>query len=285
MTARPRRYRIENLAVMLALCPLLSLQVGAEGNPVDLVNRQVLRVCSDPANMPFSNENLEGFENKIAAIVADELNIPIEYTWFPDAVGFVRRTLFERTCDVIIGFAQGDDLVLNTNAYYRSSYVLVYPKGATLDGVTSLSDSRLKGKRIGIVAGTPPANIMAREGLMPLAKPYALVVDRRYFSPAEEMVADIRSGVIDAGILWGPMGGYFATRGSPSLEVQPLREDPAGPRFAYRITMGVRPGEDVWKRELNAIIAKRQLEIDAVLRGHGVPLLSEQDMRGPRPQE
>jgi quinoprotein dehydrogenase-associated probable ABC transporter substrate-binding protein len=250
---------------------------AAEGQRVDLVNRRVLRVCADPANLPFSNEKGEGFENKIADIVADELKIPVEYTWFPQATGFVRRTLFAKACDVIIGFAQGDELVLNTNAYYRSTYALLYRPNSGLDGVESLSDPRLKGKKIGIVAGTPPGDSMAQNGLMTLAKPYPLTVDRRFESPAERMIEDIRKGEIDAGVLWGPIAGYFASRGGEQLVVKPLLKESSGPRMAYRITFGVRNGEDEWKRQLNQVIAKRQGDIDAVLLQYGVPLLDEQN--------
>jgi quinoprotein dehydrogenase-associated probable ABC transporter substrate-binding protein len=249
---------------------------AAETGRADLVNREVLRVCSDPANLPFSNEARQGFENRIAELVADELKLPLEYTWFPQATGFVRQTLFAKRCDLIIGFAQGDDLVLNTNHYYRSSYVLVHRRGQGLDGATALADERLKDKRIGIVAGTPPGNIMAMLGLMQRAKPYPLTVDRRFESPTELMIADIRSGEIDAGILWGPIGGYFASRGGEALTVTPLLRETIGPRMAYRITFGVRNQEDDWKRRLNELIARRQGDIDAILLDFGVPLLDEE---------
>ena len=251
---------------------------AAGGQRVDLVNRTALRVCADPANLPFSNDRGEGFENKIAEIVAAELKVPVEYTWFPQATGFIRQTLFARRCDVVIGYAQGDELVLNTNPYYRSTYALVHRNSAELDGVDSLSDARLTGKRIGIVAGTPPASIMARLGLIPLAKPYPLVVDRRHDSPGERMIADIQSGDIDAGVLWGPIAGFFAATGGDKLKVVPLLKEVGVPRVAYRITFGVRSLEDDWKRQLNVLIAKRQGDIDAVLLTFGVPLLDDQSL-------
>jgi quinoprotein dehydrogenase-associated probable ABC transporter substrate-binding protein len=253
---------------------------AADGARVDLVNRQVLRVCSDPGNMPFSNDKGEGFENKVANIVADELKIPVEYTYFPMATGFIRKTLFSKACDVVIGYAQGDELVLNTNAYYRTSYALVYPKGKGLDGVHSLADPKLQGKRLGIIAGTPPANIMAKQGLMALAKPYHLVVDRRFESPGEDMINDIRKGEIAGGILWGPIAGYYAKHGGEELTVVPLIDEGTGSsRLIYRISMGVRNGEDDWKRQLNAVIGKRQSDINKVLLEFGVPLLDEQNQR------
>ncbi len=250
---------------------------AAEGVRVDLVDRTSLRVCADPANMPFSNEKGEGFENKIAEIVASELKVPVSYVWFPQAIGFIRQTLFARRCDVVIGYAQGDELVLNTNHYYRSVYTLVYRKGHGLDGVETLADPRLKDLRIGVIAGTPPSATMAKLGLIARARPYPLMVDRRFESPAENMIADIRSGEIDAGVLWGPMAGHFAANGGEKLEVVPLLKETVGPRMAYRITFGVRNLEDEWKRQLNEIIAKRQGDIDAVLLSFGVPLVDEQD--------
>ena len=263
------------LAVLLSM-DLVAPVCTAEGQRPDLVNRTALRVCADPANMPFSNDKNEGFENKIAEIVAAELKIPVEYTWFPQATGFIRQTLFAKRCDVVIGYAQGDELVLNTNHYYRSTYALLYRAGTGLDGVVSLADPRLKDRRIGVIAGTPPGSIMAQLGLIQRAKPYPLMVDRRYDSPGERMINDIRSGDIDAGVLWGPIAGYFAARGGDKLLVVPLLKETGTPRMAYRITFGVRNLEDDWKHQLNAVIAKRQSDIDALLLQFGVPLLDEQ---------
>jgi quinoprotein dehydrogenase-associated probable ABC transporter substrate-binding protein len=254
---------------------------AAEGARADLVNRRVLRVCADPANIPFSSEDPgnPGFENKIAEIIANELGgIPIEYTWFPQATGFIRRTLFAKACDLVVGYAQGDEMVLNTNHYYRSAYALVYKKGGELDGVDQLTDSRLRGKRIGVVAGTPPATIMNRVGLLREAKPYHLFVDRRYSSPAELMIEDIRSGDIAAGVLWGPNAGYFATKGGKDdLAVVPLLKEGRSPPMTFRITMGVRQSDTNWKHELNDIIAKRQGDIDKVLLDYHVPIIDEND--------
>ena len=263
------------LAVLLSM-DLVAPVCAAEGQRTDLVNRTALRVCADPANMPFSNDKGEGFENKIAEIVAGELKVQVEYTWFPQATGFIRQTLFAKRCDVVIGYAQGDELVLNTNHYYRSTYALLYRAGTGLDGVVSLADPRLKDRRIGVIAGTPPGSIMAQLGLIQRAKPYPLMVDRRHDSPGERMINDIRSGDIDAGVLWGPIAGYFAAKGGDKLLVVPLLKETGTPRIAYRITFGVRNLEDDWKHQLNAVIAKRQSDIDALLLQFGVPLLDEQ---------
>src|SRR5262249_15297213 len=134
----------------------------------------------------------------------------------------------------------------------------------------------LKGRHLGVIAGTPPASVMAQLGLIGHARPYPLMVDRRYESPGERMIADIQSSEIDAGVLWGPIAGYFAPKASRELTVAPLLKEAMGHRMAYRITLGVRPLEDEWKRQLNGVIAKRQGDFDAVLLKFGVPLLDEQ---------
>lgn len=269
----------KSLSFAFATCMLASLGISSahavEGHRSDLVNRKVLRVCADPANMPFSNTKHEGFENKIAEIIADELGVPVEYTWFPQAMGFVRSTLLAKRCDVIIGTGQGDSEVLNTNHLYRSAYALVYRPDNGLDGVDSVRDPRLKGKRMGVVISTPASTLVAKAGLMGNAKPYRLMVDRRYDSPAEEMTKDIREGEVDAGVLWGPIAGYFANKGGDELVVVPLVKDAKDGRTGFRITMGVRQSDHEWKRQLNDVIRKRQADIDRVLLEYGVPLIDE----------
>ena len=242
---------------------------------IELVDPKVLRVCSDPRNMPFSDEQGEGFENKIAELVAGKLGKKLAYVWYPQATGFVRNTLGAHKCDVIMGFPQGNDVVQNTNPYYRTSYVLVFKPGNGLDSIESLRDPRLQGKHIGIVAGTPPSNYLAASGLMAYAKPYPLVIDTRVDSSAQSMIKDVTDGTIDVGILWGPIGGYYAKQANPPLTVVPLTQDGAVPPLVYRITMGVRFSDQEWKRTLNRLIEENQPEINAILLAFGVPLLDE----------
>jgi quinoprotein dehydrogenase-associated probable ABC transporter substrate-binding protein len=250
---------------------------AADVPKADLVNRQQLRVCADPADLPFSNEKGEGFENKIANIIGDELKLPVVYTWFPKATGFVRMTLGAKRCDLVIGWGQGDDLVLNTNAIYRSTSALIYKKGTGLDGVDSLADPRLQGKKIGVQQGSAGGTLAARYGLMANVHGYPMMVDRRYANPAEDMMNDIRKGEVDAGILWGPMAAYWASRNGEALVVVPLVKEAGAAKIAFRITMGVRNGDDAWKRKLNDVIRKRQGDIDKVLLDYGVPLLVDDD--------
>src|SRR6202051_4881363 len=145
-------------------------QAEDPGTSLELVDPKVLRVCADPRNLPFSNEKGEGFENRLAELFAEKLQKKLDYMFFPQATGFVRMTLGAHRCDVIMGFPQGDELVQGTNPYYRTAYALVARQGSGLDEVASLGDERLKGKHLGIVAGTPPATNMAANGLMMNAK-------------------------------------------------------------------------------------------------------------------
>jgi quinoprotein dehydrogenase-associated probable ABC transporter substrate-binding protein len=243
----------------------------------ELVDPKVLRVCADPRNLPFSNEKGEGFENKLAEFLAEKLQKKLDYVYFPQATGFVRMTLGAHRCDVIMGFPQGDDLVQGTNPYYRTSYALVTRSGGGLEEVDTLEDQRLKGKRLGIIAGTPPATNMAIAGLMMNAKPYQLMIDTRFDNSAKAMIDDLNSGTIDAGVLWGPMAGYYAKQNLPPLHVTPLVKETTGPKLVYRIGMGVRPADQNWKRQLNRLIQENQGEINKILLGFGVPLLDESD--------
>lgn len=245
--------------------------------PFELVDPKVFRVCGDPRNMPFSDEQGEGFENKLAELFAKALGKSVAYTWYPNAPGFVRRTLAIYKCDVIMGTPQGDDIVQVTNPYYRTTYTLVFKPGHGLDGVDTLTDPRLKDKHIGIIAGTPPATNMVLDGLIAKAKPYPLVIDTRYDSSAAAMIKDITDGDIDAGVLWGPLAGYYAKQSKTPLTVVPLLKEKNGPRMAYRIGMGVRYSDQNWKRELNNMIRSKQAEITALLLGFGVPLLDDND--------
>ncbi|ATU95030.1 substrate-binding domain-containing protein [Phyllobacterium zundukense] len=247
--------------------------LGAAG---ELVDPDVLRVCADPSNMPFSDESGKGFENRLADLVAAKTGRKsVAYTWYPMSTGFVRNTLRANRCDIIMGYAQGDELVQNTNAYYRSTYVMIYKKNSGLDGVELIEDPKLAGKKIGVVAGTPPAANLAKAGLMRNVHPYPLMVDTRLApSMADVMLKELKSGVIDAAILWGPMAGYYAKEIDPDLTVVPLVKEKSG-HMAYRITMGVRPSDQEWKRTLNKVIRENQAEINKILLDYQVPLIDE----------
>jgi quinoprotein dehydrogenase-associated probable ABC transporter substrate-binding protein len=248
----------------------------AQGS-IELVDPHVFRACADPRDVPFSNEAGEGFENKIAELFAKKLGKSLAYTFYPDATGFVRNTLNAHRCDVILGIAQGVDIVQPTNPYYRTSYVAAFKSDGPLKGLDSLSDPRLKTAKIGVVAGTPPATLLAENALLGQTKSYALVVDTRFDSPTHQMMDDLDRGEIDVALLWGPIAGFYATKAKTPTSLIPLLKDKADTQMVYRIVMGVRHSDQDWKRDLNKVIADNHAEIQAILRSYGVPLLDEND--------
>lgn len=233
-----------------------------------------LRVCADPNNLPFSNDREEGFENRIAHLIADKLDVEVKFTWWPQTIGFVRNTLRLRRCDLISGISTTSELVQNTNPYYRSIYTLVYRADSGITA-TSVSDPQLKGKRIGVVAGTPPANLLVMNGMMANSKSYNLTVDTRHYSPGKDAIHDVASGETDAALVWGPLAGYFASQSETELKVIPLLEDADTVRLDFRISMAVRHNETEWKHTVNRLLEELQPQIQEILREYHVPLLDE----------
>lgn len=265
------------LAAVLLAGPAVAQAPGL-GLGAELVDPHVLRVCADPSDLPFSNQAQEGFENRIAALLAQELGKQLGFTWQPQVFGFLRLTLDDYRCDVVMGITQGNHEVANSNAYYRSVYALMYRQHNGFDGLQSLEDPRLKGKRIGIIAGTPPATILAENGLLDHVHAYQLSVNLRYFAPARDMTEDLENDKIDVGVLWGPIAGYFASRSNGKINIAPLlHKSDNDPPMAFSIVMGVRHGDDAWRRQLNAAIAKQQPEITKLLESYGVPLLDDRN--------
>lgn len=247
----------------------------------DTVDRSELKVCADPSNLPFSDEKREGFENKIAELMGGELGLKVDYAWFPQVIGFVRNTLRAHLCDLVMGTVAGDEIMQTTNPYYFTTYVMFYRSDKDL-AVEGVQDGRLTGLRLGVVAGTPPADLLVRHDLMSHTKPYALTVDTRAESPTHQMVQDVIDGTIDVGFLWGPIAGYFRKHDDLPLTLVPLKDEPGAARMEYHIAMGVRANEPEWRRRINAAILKRQSDMTAILRDYGVPLLNEQgELAGP----
>ena len=259
---------------------LLGLGLVCGGRPVaaqtaDIVDRSALKVCADPNNLPFSNEKKEGFENKIAELMGAALKLKVEYTWFPQVIGFVRNTLQAHRCDLVMGTVAGDDIMQTTNPYYYTTYVMLYRSDKRL-AFEGLEDPRLASLRLGVVGATPPSDLLVRHDLMSHAKPYQLTVDTRAESPTHQMVQDVVDGTIDVGFLWGPIAGYYRKHDELPLTLVPLKDEPGAARMKYHIAMGVRGNEPEWRRRVNAVILKQQPEITAILRDYGVPLLNEQ---------
>ncbi len=254
------------LALACGVWPGVGRAQDAEGS-IELIDPNVFRACADRRDLPFSNEAGEGFENKIAALFASKLGKSLAYTFYPDSTGFIRKTLNAHRCDVVLGIAQGDDLVQPTSPYYRTDYAAAYRQDGPLKGPESLSDPRLKTARIGIVAGTPPAILLAENGLLGRIKSYALVVDTRYDSPTHEMMDDLDRGDIDVALLWGPLAGYYAMKAKTPTAVVPLVKEQGNPPMVYRIVMGVRRSDQNCKRALNKLISERDRSDLALVRG------------------
>jgi quinoprotein dehydrogenase-associated probable ABC transporter substrate-binding protein len=259
-------------SIILAVAMLVTGTAAMDtAHAVDLPKRDALRVCADPNLLPFSNDKLEGYENKIAAMIGEELGVPVVYTWWPQTIGFVRNTLRERKCDLVMGAASGEGLMQNTNPYYRSVYSLVYRENAATKA-KAMNDPSLRDLRFGVVTKTPGATL-ANLNHIANVEPYELDIDTRQDNPARRAVEDVASGKTDATVIWGPIAGYFASLQPTKLTVIPLVDEHAT-RLDFSITMGIRGDEPEWKHWLNDFIARRQGDINAVLTQYHVPLLS-----------
>ena len=275
-----------------ALAAALSLfAIGApaqQGAPAADADR-VLRVCADPNNLPFSNRAGEGFENKIAEVLAQEFGWTLEYTWFPQRMGFIRNTLRARDpgtnrfkCDLVIGVPAGFELASTTKPYYRSTYALVYVKGKGLDGVTApeallaLDPAKLKALRLAVVGRTPPVDWLLKHHLYDQVVSYQTQSGDPARYPGEIVEKDLAGGAVDVAFMWGPIAGYFAQRTrSPALAVVPFQRDP-DIHFDFAIAMGVRFGERDWKERVERAIETSRPKIEAILAAYGVPRLDEQ---------
>ncbi len=251
-----------------------SLSLAAKDASRQALTTSVLRVCADPSNLPFSNDKLEGFENRIIDLIATELDLTVRYTWFPQTIGFVRNTLRMRECDLISGITTTSELVQNTNPYYHSAYTMVYRKSSGLTA-TTMYDTQLQQKKLGIVAGTPPATIIARLGLLGQIKPYQLFADTRRYNPAQQAIEDVDSGETDVAFVWGPIAAYHARNATNELMIIPLVDEKDSTRLDFRVSMAVRYGETDWKRKINRVLKNLQPKINQILEEYGVPLLDD----------
>lgn len=239
--------------------------------------RRVLHVYADPDNLPFSNRDRQGFENKIADLVARELGVTIEYTWLVQHRGFFRESLKDGDCDLVLGAPTGFERALTTRPYYRSTYVFVYRKSAGLH-IDSFDDPALKKLKIGIpiIGGdnTPPAQALASRGLIDNVVGYP-VFGGGADAPSVKLVADVASGRIDVAVLWGPPGAYYGKRQSVPLEVTPVAPVAQMPwlRFSFDISMGVRKRDKALRDRLDEVLARKHAEVERILDEYGVPRL------------
>tara|TARA_B100000029_G_scaffold341334_2_gene333600 strand:- start:13553 stop:14434 length:882 start_codon:yes stop_codon:yes gene_type:complete len=239
--------------------------------------RSSLRICADPNNLPYSNQKLEGYENKIAELFAKKLgDIPITYSWYPMTSGFVRRTLNAKVCDLIVTFPAIHEFVQNTNPFYISTYMLMTLDEKKID-IKSLADPIVKEKKykIGIIHATPPSSHVARHALIDQTKFYLQAADPRKQKPWEEMTNDLVDGKIDIAILWGPYAGYETTKVDKKIKLTPLynKENIGRGKMNFRFTMGIRRNEPEWEKTINNLIKDNQKEINNILREYNIPLL------------
>jgi mxaJ protein len=278
---------LEGAARRLLAGALLGAACGMAAAQADTPPRQAFKVCQDPNNLPFSNTAGQGFENKIAELMANELKLPLSYYSFPQRMAFIRNTLRfklpgeDYRCDIVIGVPAGFDQVSATKPYYRSTYVLVFPKGIGLDHVTSSADllalppQRLKKLRIGVFDRSPASDWLARHQLVEQGVPYHILNADPAQYPGEIIERDLAGGKLDAAVVWGPIGGYFAKRvRQRELVVVPMTPE-AGVRFDYAMAMGVRYGEPQWKQQIEDTVVKLRPQILAILKEYGVPLLDD----------
>ena len=259
------------LATWLAV--VLALFCSPGRAPAD--GAKQLRVCGDPNNLPFSNEKLEGIENKIAVVIAKDMGATVAYTWWPHQRGLVKRVLNTGRCDVMLGIPKGYDPVLWTKPYYRTGYVIAYRKDRGLK-IRNLDDPQLKTLKIGVQVNTPPHDALGQRGIADNVVGYQLMFDSNYHAEdyPGKLIEDLVGGSIDVALAWGPIAGYFARKKGAPIEIVLLEDRPeSGNRFAFDISMGVKKGNKELKDKLEEALARRHDDIVHILEDFGVPLL------------
>jgi mxaJ protein len=243
-----------------------------------LASTTTLRVCSDPNNLPFSNARGQGFENKIAQLVASDLHEKLQYVWWAQRRGYLRNTVNADKCDVWVGVPSGLGPLLTTQPYYRSTYVFL-TRASDRIRVASLDDSVLRRVRVGVQlvgddgANTPPAHALSRRHIIGNVRGYHLEADYRNPNPPARIVDALARRDIDVAIVWGPTGGYFATREPVKIRVTPVSPQVDLPflPFVFDISMGVRHSDSLLARRLDSVIVRRQSDINRILATYGVP--------------
>jgi quinoprotein dehydrogenase-associated probable ABC transporter substrate-binding protein len=287
--SRPRAGFVGLATLLLAVACTALTPARAQTPPADDAPpaRKALKVCQDPNNMPFSNVQGEGIENKMAELFGKALGLPVTYFSFPQRLAFIRNTLRYKLpgedfrCDIVMGVPVGFDQVSVTKPIYRSTYAMVFAKGRGLDNVKSQTDflaldkAVLSKLRIGIYDKSPASEWLNRHQLTEQGVPYPILSPDPQQYPGEIIEKDLSAGKIDVAIVWGPIAGYFTKRvKTPELTLVPMRSEP-GVRFAFQMAMGVRYGEREWKQQVEGLIESQRAGIDAILKDFGVPLVDE----------
>lgn len=249
----------------------VDINTGRGGEPQRVEDPTELKVCADPDNLPYSNSKQEGFENKIAELIAKDLGKRLSYQFWYDRMGFIRNTLNAKRCDVIIGTVAGNDMVRTSKPYYRSGYVFVYRKDSGYD-IKDWDSPDLRKGIIGVVGQTPPSRPIADKGLMANARPYRIQRDLNL--PPSFLIDDLVKGDIDIAIVWGPIGGYYAKQSKIPLVVVPAPEyedvNAHGKEY-WNISLGVRKKDKERMAVLQDVLDRRKADIDKILDDYGIP--------------
>ena len=246
-----------------------------------LIPQRTLTACADPNNLPFSNRAGQGFENKLAELIASDLHAKLKYVWWAQRRGYVRNTLNEKACDFWPGIGSNVEMVATTRPYYRSTYEFVSRASSNLKGLT-LDDPRLKHLKIAVqmvgndASNTPPAHALAARGVIDNVRGYMLYGDYSAPNPPAEVVRAVERGDVDVALVWGPLAGYFAAQ-SPV----PLRFEPVTPWLAnnqwpmqFDISVGVQNGNDRLLKEIDGVLRHRSGEIKRLLAAYHVPVVT-----------
>jgi len=266
----------------IVLAGLVFAAVGVAAATAKASHRErVLRVCSDPNNLPFSNQREQGFENQIANLIARDFGAKLDYTWWAQRRGFIRNTLKAGSCDVIMGVPTGMDMVLKTAPYYRSSYVFVTRRDNPID-VRSFDDPVLRRVRVGVQligddgVNSPPAHALSNRGIIQNVRGYTVYGDYSTDSPPSRIIDAVARREVDVAVAWGPMAGYWARRSAVPLKlvpVQPQIDVPFLP-FVFDIAIGVRRGDSTFRASLDSVLLRRRPEIQRILDAYGIPQMS-----------
>jgi mxaJ protein len=267
-----------SLKVMSAACAMAGaiVSLGCSSAPS---SQRAFKVCADPNNLPFSNRAQQGFENRLAELVAREFGMRLEYTWFAQRRGFLRNTLQARKCDVVMGVPYALDPVATTQPYYRSTHVFVSREDHRLR-LTSLDDPALRGLKIGVhvvgddYANPPPVQALAHRKIIHNVRGYTIYGDYSEPNPPARLIQAVVEREVDVAIVWGPFGGYFGRRQAVPLRITPLAEDhdsTSGQPFAFAIAMAVRKSDGALRDKLDEVLRRRQHDVRRLLEGYDVP--------------
>jgi mxaJ protein len=239
-------------------------------------SREVLRVCADPNNLPFSDSSGAGFENKLAQMLGRKLKRRVEYTWWAQRRGALRNTLKAELCDVVMGVPQALEMIATTKPYYKSSYVFVSRTSRALD-IRSFDDTRLRTLKIGVqvvgddYANTPPVHALSARGIVDNVRGYSVLGNYAEETPAAAILQALERDEVDVAIVWGPLAGYVARSAKGRLRIALTPERDAALPMQFAISMGLRRSDVKLKQELEAFIRHDKAAIDAVLASYGVP--------------